>query len=531
MTSKAKIKFGAVIWLLWLTGCTVGPDFEKPSANPPGKWADFPAVKQYEQSVLPSKILEAPLEKEWWRQFNDALLSSLIERAISKNMTLRSASTLLAQSRALQGIASADQFPRLNGNASYSRLQPSKKGILNLSQALSGGSSFATSTNTSMGTAANGTGAGAIGFPAAGVQPFNLYQYGFDASWELDLWGRVQRELESAEAAVEASREQHHTAQLSVIAEVARNYIELRRLQGNRNIATQQRDIAQEQLELAGYKAARGLTTDIDVETAKNGLANAQAQLPQLDQQIEQTLNQLSLLLSEQPGTLTLELSTPQPIPAIPAQVNIGLPSELALRRPDIREAQANLHKALANIGMATADFYPRFTLSGSAGFQALRLKDLANWSALQYAIGPSIMLPIFQGGRLVSTLELRQAEHQQAAIAYRNTVLTAWHDIDNSLSAYNEAQLRQQALQTALQSNTEALNLKQQRYRQGVTDFLPVLQAKAARLQAEQSEIDGASTTATNMVALYKALGGGWRMTQEQETETNKVEHHEEKK
>ncbi|MGZ4982446.1 MAG: TolC family protein, partial [Methylobacter sp.] len=229
--------------------------------------------------------------------------------------------------------------------------------------------------------------------------------------------------------------------------------------------------------------------------------------------------------------TLTAELSTPQPIPAIPAQVNIGLPSELALRRPDIREAQANLHKALANIGMATADFYPRFTLSGSAGLQALRLKDLANWSALQYAIGPSIILPIFQGGRLVSTLELRQAEHQQAAIAYRNTILTAWHDIDNSLSAYNEAQRRQQALLAALQSNTEALNLKQQRYRQGVTDFLPVLQAKAMRLQAEQSEIDGASTTATNMVALYKALGGGWRMTQEQETETNKVEHHEEKK
>ncbi|MGZ5621251.1 MAG: efflux transporter outer membrane subunit, partial [Methylobacter sp.] len=473
MTSKTNLSFfnrGAALGLILLTGCTVGPDFEKPAANPPGQWADLPAIKRSSQSEPAGKIMEATLEKEWWKQFNDPLLSTLIERAIGKNMTLRTASALLAQSRALQGIASADQFPKLNGNASYSRIQPSQKGILNLSQALVGGSGSATSANAGMGTAANGVGAGAIGLPAAGVQPFSLYQYGFDASWELDLWGRVRRELESAEAGVEASREQHYAAQLSVIAEVARNYIELRRLQGNRNIAAQQRDIAQEQLELTGYKAARGVTTDIDVETAKNGLANVQAQLPQLDQQIEQTLNRLSLLLSEQPGALTAELATAQPIPAIPAQVNIGLPSELALRRPDIREAQANLHKALANIGMATADFYPRFTLSGSAGLQALRLKDLANWSALQYAIGPSIMLPIFQGGRLASTLELRQAEHQQAAIAYRDTVLSAWHEIDNSLSAYNEAQRRQQALQQALQSNTEALNLKRQRYQQGVT-------------------------------------------------------------
>jgi NodT family efflux transporter outer membrane factor (OMF) lipoprotein len=520
--------FGFLIVLMMLLpiGCAVGPDFEKPAGKAPEKWSDLPAKTENAQPELPSKTIQATTDKEWWKRFNDPLLSSLIERALRDNMTLRTASTLLAQSRAQRGIAGADQFPMLNGNASYTRLQPSQEGILNLAKTMLGGTGSGTSANgTGLSTSANGTGIGAIGVPAAGIQPFNLYQYGFDASWEVDLWGRVRRELESAEAGVEASREEHHDAQLSVIAEVARNYIELRRLQGSRDIARQRRDVAQEQLDLIGLQAARGVVTDIEVETAKAGLANVQAELPLLDQQIEQTINQLSLLLSRQPGTLTAELSEPRPIPAIPALVRIGLPSELAQRRPDIREAEARLHGALADIGMATAEFYPRFTLSGSAGLQSLNFRNLGNWAALQYAMGPTLTLPIFQGGRLVSTLELRQAEHRQAAIAYHNTVLSAWHEIDNSLSAYNESQRRDQALQASVQSNAQAWMLGSQRYQQGVANFLPVLQARSTLLQAEQAEIDGAGAMATNVVALYKALGGGWQVMQEQEAAENEAE------
>lgn len=520
---NSMFRHSLILWLLWLNGCAVGPDFEKPAGKAPAKWADLPAKTESAQPELPSKTIQATPEKEWWKQFNDPLLSSLIERALRENMTLRTASTLLAQSRAYRGIAGADQFPMLNSNASYSRVRPSQEGILGLSKTLMGSGGSASMANGSgMSTAANGVGIGAIAFPAAGIQPFNLYEYGFDASWEVDLWGRVRREMESAEASVEASRDAHHDAQLSVIAEVARNYIELRRLQGSRDIAQKRRDIAQEQLDLMGQQATRGVVTDIEVETAKAGLAGVQADLPLLDQKIEQTLNQLSLLLSTQPGTLTAELSAPRPVPAIPARVRIGLPSELAQRRPDIRQAEANLHAALADIGMATADFYPRVTLSGSAGFQALRLRDMGNWAAMQYAMGPTITLPIFQGGRLQSTLELRQAQHQQAAIAYHNTVLSAWHEIDNSLSAYNESQRRQQALQSAAESNEQALNLGHQRYRQGVANFLPVLQARATLLQSEQAKIDGATTMATNLVALYKALGGGWQVVQEQEVAEN---------
>jgi NodT family efflux transporter outer membrane factor (OMF) lipoprotein len=516
----------SILSLLLLGGCAVGPDFEKPSSKAPEKWSDLPAKTVQANSELPSSTIQAAADTTWWKQFNDPLLSSLVERALRDNMTLRTASTLLAQSRAQRGIAGADQFPMLNGNASYTRFKPSQEGILSLSKTLMGAGGTASAANgTGMSTSANGTGVGAIGISAAGIQPFNLYQYGFDASWEVDLWGRVRRELESAEAGVEASREEHHDAQLSVIAEVAKNYIELRRLQGSRDIAQQRRDVAQEQLDLIGQQAARGVVTDIEVETAKAGLANVQAELPQLDQQIEQTVNQLSLLLSRQPGTLTAELSAPRPVPAIPARVRIGLPSELAQRRPDIREAEARLHGALADIGMATAEFYPRFTLSGSAGLQALNFRNLGNWAALQYAMGPTVTLPLFQGGRLTSTLELRQAEHQQAAIAYHNTVLSAWHEIDNNLSAYHESQRRQQALLTSVRSNAQALTLGRQRYQQGVADFLPVLQARSILLQSQQAEINGAGTMATNVVALYKALGGGWQVTQEQEVAESEVE------
>jgi len=511
---------------LLLGGCAVGPDFEKPVARSPQKWSELPAKTELAQPELPSKTIQATLDREWWKHFNDPVLSSLVERALQDNMTLRTASALLAQSRAQRGIAGADQFPMLNGNASYTRFKPSQEGILSLSKTLTGTGGTASAANgTGMSTSANGTGVGAIGVPAAGIQPFNLYQYGFDASWEVDLWGRVRRELESAEAGVEASREEHHDAQLSVIAEVARNYIELRRLQGRREIARQRRDVAQEQLDLIGQQAEREVVTDIEVETANAGLANVLAELPQLDQQIEQAVNQLSLLLGRQPGTLNGELSAAHPVPAIPARVRIGLPSELAQRRPDIREAEARLHGALADIGMATAEFYPRFTLSGSAGLQALNYRNLGNWAALQYAMGPTVTLPLFQGGRLASTLELRQEEHRQAAIAYQNTVLSAWHEIDNSLSAYNESQRRQLALQASVHSNDQAFKLGEQRYRQGVSNFLPVLQARATLLQAEQAEIDGAGVMATNVVALYKALGGGWQVAQEQEVAENEAD------
>ncbi|MEI6415506.1 MAG: efflux transporter outer membrane subunit, partial [Pseudomonadota bacterium] len=267
----------------------------------------------------------------------------------------------------------------------------------------------------------------------------------------------------------------------------------------------------QENLNLTEQKAARGTVTELDVAQAKTQLANFQAQTPALEQQESQTINQLSLLLGGQPNALRAELTTAVPMPPVPPRVPVGVPAELARRRPDIRQAEAQLHAATAEIGVSVANFYPRVTLSGSIGLQGLKLKDMVEWAALQYAIGPSITVPIFQGGRLMATLELRKTEQQEAAIVHHNTVLQAWHEVDNALTAYAKEQQRNEFLAQAAQSNREELELARLRYQGGVSDYLPVLTAQQSLLRSEQDFANSTGTVATNLVALYKALGGGW--------------------
>ena len=487
---------------LVLSACTVGPDFQKPDSMLPrnGAWQANPA----NAAVTHSNVVAESINAEWWNLFNDPILTSLEKRAASGNLSVLQASVRLGQSRAMRGIAAADQFPMLNGNTSYLRQQMSEKGIVSLF----GGSSS--------GAVANGKGIGVVGIPATNIPPFSLWQYGFDASWEVDFWGRVRRELEAADASVEASNEGRQFSLLAIMAEVARDYIDLRRIQRLLNISGQMIASAQENLDLTSQKAARGTVTELDVVQTKTQLANFQAQVPQLEQLEAQVINQLSYLLGQHPNALRQELATPVAIPSVPQRVPVGLPSELARRRPDIRQAEAQLHAATADIGVAVADFYPRVTLSGSIGLQGLKLKDVVDWSALQYAIGPSITIPIFQGGRLKSTLELRKAEQQEAAIVHHDTVLKAWHEVDNALTAYADEQRRNDWLVQAVQSNRDELELARLRYQGGVSDYLPVLTAQRSLLQTEQDYANSLSAVATNMVVLYKALGGGWEQTTE---------------
>ena len=497
---------GLCLLALSLSACTVGPDFAKPGSILPAKrtWQ----ATDGSATPLRSNIVSGPINAEWWNLFNDPLLTSLEKRAAGANLTLLQASTRMEQSRAMRGIAAADQFPKLNGNTSYLRQQMSEKGVVSLF----GGSSGS-------GAIANGTGIGVVGIPATNIPPFSLWQYGFDASWEMDFWGRVRRELESADASVEASKEGRQFSLLSIMAEVARDYIDLRRIQRLLDISRQMIASAEENLSLTEQKAARGTVTELDVVQTKTQLASFQAQIPQLEQLEAQAINQLSYLLGGHPNALRQELAAPVAIPTVPRLVPVGLPSELVRRRPDIRQAEAQLHAATADIGVAVADFYPRITLSGSIGLQGLKLKDVVDWSALQYAIGPSITIPIFQGGRLKSTLELRKSEQQEAAIVHHDTVLKAWHEVDNALTAYADEQRRNEALAQAVQSNREELELARLRYQGGISDYLPVLSAQRSLLQTEQDYANSSSTVATNMVALYKALGGGWEPTKEAET------------
>jgi NodT family efflux transporter outer membrane factor (OMF) lipoprotein len=317
--------------------------------------------------------------------------------------------------------------------------------------------------------------------------------------------------VESADASLEASADARRDSLLSVLAEVARDYLQLRGVQTQLAIANENIKTARESLDLTQARYRGGLTTDLDVANAAAQLATNQADVPQLEQQQDEQINALSFLLGEAPQALRAELITPNTVPPVPPRVPVGLPSELARRRPDIRQAEAQLHAATADIGVAVADFYPKVTLDGSIGLQALKAKDLGNWAARQYGLGPTISIPIFEGGRLRATLELRKVEQQEAALNYQQTVLQAWHDVDNAMTAYAAEQRRRDALQASVVQNRRALDLSRQRYAQGVADFLNVLDNERTLLQAELQLAESTTTVSQNLVQLYKALGGGW--------------------
>ncbi|MDB5411213.1 MAG: hypothetical protein JWL84_6125 [Rhodospirillales bacterium] len=481
----------AVLAIVALAGCTVGPDFETPSAWSPSSWFGGTAPK-----ALPvSQTAAEPLAPSWWSAFDDAELTALENRVATSNLDVRTATLRLEESSAQRRIAGAAAFPQVNGDASYERERPSAKGVFSL-----------------LGGSGRGTG-GANAVPVAGfgVRPFDLYQFGFDASWELDLWGRVRRSVEAADASVEASTETRRSTLLSMLAEVAGSYIQLRGVQTQLRISQENLETAQQSLTLTRQRATGGLTSELDVENAAAQVATTAAAIPQLEQQQAQLINQLGFLLGEPPRALADELATPRAVPPVPPRVPIGLPSELARRRPDIRAAEAQLHAATAQIGVAKADFYPSVSLTGSLDLQSLRLADLGSWAAHTYTLGPSLTLPIFEGGRLRGNLQLTEAQQQEAAIAYQRTVLNAWQEVDNALTAYAQEQRRLEQLTRAVERNRRALALARDQYARGLVGFLEVLTAEQQLLATSQQAAASTTAVSGNLVSLYRALGGGW--------------------
>ncbi len=370
-------------------------------------------------------------------------------------------------------------------------------------------------TSTPPGQSANGAfGNTAGGVASPNLPAFDIYQYGFDASWELDLWGQVRRSVESATASLNASADARRAALISAMAEVARDYMDLRGTQDQLRIARESVDTAQQGLRLTQERAAAGVTTDLDVANASAQVRTTAAQIPALEQREHELINALSFLLAKPPNALTAELAVPRPVPPVPPRVPVGFPSELARRRPDVRQAEEQLHAATSNIGVAVAAFYPQVTLNGSFGFQALQFGNLWTGAARQYALGPGITIPIFEGGQIRQTVLLRRAQQQEAAIAYQRTVLQAWHDVDNALDAYQREQERREQLVQAVDQNRRALSLAQSRYQEGVANFLDVLTAETNLLSTQQQLANSTTTVSDNLVALYKALGGGWEDT-----------------
>jgi NodT family efflux transporter outer membrane factor (OMF) lipoprotein len=480
--------------LLLLAGCTLGPSFQKPDWASPASW--FTPPKQ-PVAAGPSIPVAEPVDPDWWTLFNDPQLTALERRVAGENLDIRLAAIRLGESRAELGVARAAQLPTLDGNASYIRQQPSNHGIFVEIPTAAGASGVA---NVSTG-----------GVQSHGLQPFDIWQGGFDAAWEVDLWGRVRRSIESATATSEAAAEARRSALLSSLAEVARDYIQLRGAQAQLQIARDNVRTARQSLDLTQQRATGGVTTDLDVANASAQLRTTLSEIPALEQREAQLINALSLLLGQPPNALRAELSVPHPVPPVPPRVPVGLPSELVRRRPDIRQAEAQLHAATADIGVAQANFYPTLSLNGSAGLQSLQLNHAFDLDSKQYAIGPGLTIPIFEGGRLRATLQLREAQQQEAAVTFQKTVLQAWHEVDDALTAYQAEQRRRDALTHAVADNRRALGLAQSRYQQGVADFLEVLTAERSLLATQQQLAESTTIVSANLVALYKALGGGW--------------------
>ena len=481
---------------LLLGGCNpVGPDFARPNPDSTYSWLSGNGRKP---SPAKSAPVDRPVDPNWWTLFNDAILTSLEQRVAAGNLDLQAAAFRLSESRAQLGVAQAAQFPLSHANAAFTRTKASNNG------------QFAIAPDALGARGASGSTAGGLSGTHR-LNPFDVFQVGFDASWEVDLWGGVRRSVESASALVEAAAEARRSILLSTMAEVARDYIALRGTQAQLHIARDSVKTSRQSLSLTQQRAAGGVTTDLDVANASAQLRNISAQIPRLEQQESAGINALSLLLGQPPNALRAELETAKPVPPVPPKVPVGIPSELARRRPDIREAEARLHAATADIGVAIADFYPSVKISGSIGLQSIQFARLFDLNSHMFSAGPGISIPLFEGGRLKATLRFREAAQQEAAINYQRTVLRAWHEVDDALTAFATEQARREQLRLAETDNRRALGLAQSRYQQGVADFLAVLDAERNLLATQQQLADSTTTISSNLVALYKALGGGW--------------------
>ncbi|HOI96573.1 MAG TPA: efflux transporter outer membrane subunit [Syntrophobacter fumaroxidans] len=465
-----------------LAGCMVGPDFHRPKSDPPGAYTGVTTGATREPSVTtgePARLID------WWKAFDDPVLTSLIERAVTANLDVRQAHARIRQARATRGVAASGLFPEIDAGASYSYSRGSPGTVSS-----SGG-----------GTTAAG----------AAATPRELFQVGFDASWELDFFGGTRRNIEASDADLKAAVEDRRDVLVSIVAEVGTEYVTLRGLQAQLLIARKNLASQKHTADITRKRWQAGFVSALDVANADAQASTTEAQIPILESSIRATIYSLSLLLAQHPAALLDELSADGPIPPIPPEVPVGLPSDLIRRRPDIRRTEAQVHAATARIGVATADLFPKFALTGSMGLMSADLNTLANLSNRFWSLGPTVSWPIFTAGRIQCNIEVQNAVQEQTLLAYDKTILTALKDVETALTAYAKEQEHNRSLAEAVAHNRKAVDLSMRLYLVGKIDFLNVLNAQRSLYLTEEGLALSNRTLTTNLIALYKALGGGW--------------------
>jgi len=460
-----------VACLLLFAGCAVGPNYRSPQVKAPAQWASSLAGGETNSS--------ADLV-DWWKNFGDADLDSLVAMAVQSNLTLQIAQARVREARAKGLVVTGGFWPTLSGIGSYSRNRYGKNSFPPL--------------------------------PPAVPLNFNLYNAGFDAAWELDIFGGTRRAIEATNAEIQAAVYGQRDVMVSLLAEVARNYISARAFQQRLIITRQNIQVQQRILDLTKNRFQNGLSSDLDVQQATALLNDTQAQIPSLESGFQQSVYALSVLLAQPPGALLNQMSAEKPIPITPPTVPVGLPSDLLQRRPDIQRAERDLAAATARIGVATADLFPKFSLIGFGGFESLSASNWFDYVSRYGSVGPSMQWEIFSAGSIRANIHVQNARQEQALESYQQTVLLALEDTDDALTCYAKEQVRLESLSQSVDANKKALNLSMQLYKTGLADFLRVLDSERSLFIAQDTLVQSDQTVSLDLVQLYKALGGGWK-------------------
>ncbi len=474
MSKSQVVRFLALtVVVLAMTSCKVGPDYVPPETDMPELWY---------QDIATGLVSGESAHQTWWVAFGDPLLDGLIMRAGNGNLSLKSAMSRISQARSQRGVAASGWYPQVDALGDITRTRTSE-GIL--------------PTDT----------------PIPGLGGTNtIYRAGFDATWEIDVWGRISRGVEATDAAIEASVEDYRDIMVVLFAEVAINYFEVRALQerikyANANVRSQRGMVT-----LTQDRLDAEIAPELDVRQAELNLYSTESLIPTLRTALLQTINRIGVLLGEEPGKLRDELIAPREVPDPPDAVMVGLPANLLRQRPDIRRAERQLAAQTALIGVSTADLYPRFTLFGSLTRESLGSSQFFDSGSTAWSILPGVRWNIFTAGRIRSEIEIAKAQTEQALIAYEATVLLALEEVENALIGYQQERIRRNLLRKSVKAGEKSVELAEILYRTGVTNFQNVLDMQ--RSLAEQQDRLAASEglVVQYLVSLYKALGGGWQ-------------------
>lgn len=460
--------------LLLLSGCAVGPNYRPPEVSVPAAFTGAAAATPSTNATLPLA--------EWWQIFEDPQLNRLLQQAAVANLDLRLAAARVREVRAESGVVRSRLLPQVNASGSYDRSRLSENSL-------------------------NGQAIQAAGQDLSA----DTYTGGFSLNWELDIFGGRRRALEASLAELSAAEETQHGVRVAILAEVGLQYLELRGRQKQLAVAADNLRSQEETLELIRDRRKAGLSSDLEVNQAAAQVATTRSLIPPLEQRRQQALHRLGILLGQAPTALESELAAVQPLPSAVPRIPLGLPSDLLRRRPDIRRAEREVAATTARIGVATADLFPKFYLTGAAGLQSLDAGDFFTQGSRFWSLGPSLNWPVFTAGRIRQQIEVQNARQEQSLVRYEQTVLTSLEEVENALVAYGQEQLRLEALAEAERSTARTVELAQQRYRGGLVDFLNVLESQRSLFSVQEQRIASERQQGQNLILLYRALGGGW--------------------